>query len=70
MVLSSSSGMLDPSDLSDLDDIEKAIDNELLLLLKPKSGEGEGTKVMEAFGLSDIYCNLSSPGANVVMADG
>ena len=32
----------DPLDLSGLDDIEEAIDNELLLLLNPQSGEGEG----------------------------
>ena len=33
---------LDPSEQSDLDDIEDVIDNELLSLLKPQSGEGEG----------------------------
>ena len=33
---------LDPSEWSDQDDIEDAIDNELLSLLKPWSGEGEG----------------------------
>ena len=33
---------LDPSEQSDLDDIEDIIDNELLLLSKPQSGEGEG----------------------------
>ena len=33
---------LDPSEQSDLDDIEDIVDNELLLLLKPWSGEGEG----------------------------
>ena len=33
---------LDPSDWSDLDDIEDIIDKELLSLLKPWSGEGEG----------------------------
>ena len=32
---------LDPSEQSDQDDIEDAIDNELLSLLKPQSGEGE-----------------------------
>ena len=31
----------DLSDLSDLDDIVEAIDNELLSLLNPQSGEGE-----------------------------
>ena len=35
---------LDPSDWSDLDDIEDIVDNELLLLLKPRSGEGEGNR--------------------------
>ena len=35
-------GCLDPSDLSDLDDIKEAIDNELQLLLNPWSGKGEG----------------------------
>ena len=33
---------LDPSEWSDWDDIEDTIDNELLSLLKPRSGEGEG----------------------------
>ena len=33
---------LDPSEWSDQDDIEDAIDNELLSLSKPQSGEGEG----------------------------
>ena len=33
---------LDLSEWSDLDDIEDAIDNELLSLLKPQSGEGKG----------------------------
>ena len=32
----------DPSDWSDLDVIEDIVDNELLLLSKPQSGEGEG----------------------------
>ena len=32
---------LDPSEQSDLDDIEDVIDNELLSLSKPWSGEGE-----------------------------
>ena len=35
-------GHQDPSNLSDLDDIEEAIDNELWLLSNPQSGEGEG----------------------------
>ena len=34
----------DPSDLSDIDDIKKTINNELLLLLNPQSGEGEGNR--------------------------
>ena len=33
---------LDPSEQSDLDNIEDIIDNELLSLLKPWSEEGEG----------------------------
>ena len=33
---------LDSSEWSDLDDIEDIIDNKLLLLSKPQSGEGEG----------------------------
>ena len=33
---------LDPSEQSDQDDIEDAIDNELLSPLKPWSGDGEG----------------------------
>ena len=33
---------LDPSEQSDLDNIEDIVDNELLSLLKPQSGEGEG----------------------------
>ena len=31
-----------PSEQSDWDDIEDAVDNELLSLSKPQSGEGEG----------------------------
>ena len=33
---------MDPSEWSDRDDIEDTLDNELLSLLKPWSGEGEG----------------------------
>ena len=33
---------LDPSDWSDLDNIEDIVNNKLLSLLKPLSGEGEG----------------------------
>ena len=33
---------LSPSEWSDLDDIEDVVDNELLSLSKPWSGEGEG----------------------------
>ena len=40
---------LDPSEWSDWDDIEDTIDNELLSLSKPWSGEGEGN-------LSDQGC--------------
>ena len=35
---------LDLSDWSDLDDIEDVVDNELLSLSKPWSGEGEGNQ--------------------------
>ena len=35
---------LDSSDWSDLDDIKEVIDNELLSLLNPQSGEGEGNR--------------------------
>ena len=35
---------LDLSDQSDLDDIEEVIDNELLSLSNPQSGEGEGNQ--------------------------
>ena len=34
----------DPSDQSDLDDIEEAIDNELQSFSNPWSGEGEGNQ--------------------------
>ena len=60
----------DPSDLSDLDDIEEAIDSELLLLSTHDLGKVAGTETMEAFGLSDVYGGLSLLGANVVMVDG
>ena len=33
---------LDPSEWSDWDDIEDVIDNELLSISKPQSGEGKG----------------------------
>ena len=33
---------LDPSDQSDLDDTEDVVDNELLSLSNPQSGEGKG----------------------------
>ena len=33
---------LDPSDQSDLDDFKDVVDNKLLSLLNPQSGEGEG----------------------------
>ena len=62
-------GHEDPSDLSDLDDIEEAIDNELPSLSNPQSGEGKGTKVMEAFGLSDICYVPSFLRADNVMVD-
>ena len=37
-------GHWDPSDLSDLDNIKEATDNELWLLSNPQSGEGEGNQ--------------------------
>ena len=33
-------------------------------------GKVRGTKVTEAFDLSNIYCNLSPLGADVAMVDG
>ena len=33
----------DPSDLSDMDDIKESINNELLSLVNPQSGEGDGS---------------------------
>ena len=41
---------LDPSEQSNWDDTEDAIDNELLSLLKPRSGKGKGTRVTEVAG--------------------
>ena len=41
---------LDPSEWSDLDNIEDVVDNELLLLSKPWSKEGEGT-----FGVRGLW---------------
>ena len=35
---------LDPSDQSDLNDIKDIVNNELLSLLNPWSGEGEGNQ--------------------------
>ena len=35
---------LDPSDYSDLDNIEDIVDHELLSLSKPQFGEGEGNQ--------------------------
>ena len=37
-------GCWDPSDLSDLDGIKEAVDNELWSLLNPWSREGEGNQ--------------------------
>ena len=34
----------DPSDLSDLDNIEEVINNELLSLPNPQSGDGDGNQ--------------------------
>ena len=50
---------LDPSKQSDLDDIKDVIDNELLSLSKPQSGEGEGSLGVGTLGLSFSYCVLS-----------
>ena len=51
---------LDLSDQSDLDNIEEVVDSEHWLLSNAWSGEGEGTKVIEASGLSDAcyICGL------------
>ena len=58
----------DPSDLSDLDNMEEAIDNELQSLSNPQSGDGDGNQ--GDGGPCNIYCGLSLLGANVVMVDG
>ena len=50
---------LDPSEQSDQDDIEDAIDNELLSLSKPWSGEGKGTLVTKVTGPSISCYTLS-----------
>ena len=50
---------LDPSEQSDQDDIEDAMDNKLLSLSKPQSGEGEGNLVTEVTGPSVSYYALS-----------
>ena len=49
---------LDLSDRSDLDDIKDIIDNELLSLSKPWSGEGEGYQGDQ--GLWSLQCLLHS----------
>ena len=49
---------LDPFEQSDLDDIEDVIDNELLLLSKPQSGEGEGN--LGGWGLWSLLLLLHS----------
>ena len=51
-------GHQDQSDLSHLDSIDEAIDNELLLLSNPQSGEGEGN--WGDGGLWSLWCLLHS----------
>ena len=70
LVLSPTLGMLRSSDLSDMDDINEAINNELLSLSIPWSGEGDGNQGSGSFGLSNVYCGLGLLGASVVMVDG
>ena len=49
---------LDPPERSDWDDTEDAIDNELLSLSKPWSGEGEGNRGDWVAGLFISYYAL------------
>ena len=51
-------GCQDPSDLSDLDDIKEAIDNEILSLSNPQSGGGKGNQGDGA--LWSLLCLLHS----------
>ena len=48
----------DPSHLSDMDDIDEAINNELLSLSNPQSGEGDGNQ--DSGSLWSIQCLLQS----------
>ena len=59
---------LDPSDQSDLDDIEDSVDNELLLLSKPWSGEGERNQSDQ--GLWSLQCLLCSQSLEGQQGDG
>ena len=58
LVLSPTLGMTGPSDLSDMDDINEAINNELLSLSNPRSGEGDGNQGGES--LWSLQCLLQS----------
>ena len=49
---------LDLSDWSDLDDTEDIINNKLLSLWKPQSGEGKG--ILGDWGLQSLHCLLHS----------
>ena len=51
-------GHWDLFDLSDLDDIKEAVDDKLLLLSNPQSGEGEGNR--GDGGLWPLQCLLHS----------
>ena len=58
---------MDLSDWPDLDDIEKAVHNEIQLLSNLQSGKVKGTEVVGAFGLSYAYYILSLWRAGGVM---
>ena len=60
----------DLSDLSDPDDIREPLITSSCCSQTHSLGKVMGTKTMEAFGPSDIYCSLDPSGANVVMVDG
>ena len=61
---------LDASDWSDLDNIKGAIDTNSRHSQTCGLGKVRGTKVMEAFGLSNIYYILGILRADGVMVDG
>ena len=63
-------GCLDPSDLSDSDDIKDAIDTRLLSLSNPQLGMGIGVEGMVAPGLFDVNCSPSPLADGRVIADG